>query len=434
MLNIRKTAFWLIDSLKGGTLRSHYKDVKDNLTYFEDDGNIQKRKLYQEELLVHARNSSPFYNDVKGNSITDFPVINKRIVRDKFENFRSTSEQFKCASTVVTSGSTGTPFSVEIDRRKQWRNTADTIFFGELAGFEIGHKLYLFKIWNQINRKSWITAFMQNIVPYDVRNLGEKDLAKMIERMKKDRSKKAFLAYASVYDEIVAYLSTTTYSPLDCNLQAIIAASESFSHVTKEKMSEIFGVGAVSRYSNVENGIIAQQLPGGSGEFLINEASYFVEILEQNSDTPVIEGKPGRIIITDLFNYRMPLIRYDTGDIGILESREIFGATRQVFTSIEGRRMDLIYDTAGFLVSSYVITNNMWKYMEIKQYQFIQTSEKEYLFKLNTDMPFDREREIISEFTNYFGQDSTISVEYVSEIPLLASGKRKKVMNSWKNP
>ena len=184
----------------------------------------------------------------------------------------------------------------------------------------------------------------------------------------------------------------------------------------------------------MENGIIAQQLSGGSGEFLINDASYFLEILELDSDLPVKEGKPGRIVITDLFNYRMPLIRYDTGDIGILESREIFGVSRQVFTSIEGRRMDLIYDTRGSLVSSYVITNNMWKYMEIRQYQFIQTSEREYLFKINTDLPFEQEKELISEFTNYFGEDSIISVEYVSEIPLLASGKRKKVMNSCNNP
>jgi phenylacetate-CoA ligase len=96
--------------------------------------------------------------------------------------------------------------------------------------------------------------------------------------------------------------------------------------------------------------------------------------------------------------------------------------------------MDLLYDTSGSLVSSYLITNNMWKYLEIKQYQFIQTAEKEYLFKLNTEKPFKREKELIAEFSGYFGEDSTMSVEYVKEIPLLDSGKRKKVKNTWKNP
>jgi phenylacetate-CoA ligase len=130
----------------------------------------------------------------------------------------------------------------------------------------------------------------------------------------------------------------------------------------------------------------------------------------------------------------MPMIRYDTGDIGILDTRNLLGEDRPVFTSIEGRRMDLLYDTSGSLVSSYVITNNMWKYLEIKQYQFIQTAEKEYLFKLNTEKPFKREKELIAEFSGYFGEDCTMSVEYVKEIPLLDSGKRKKVKNTWKNP
>ena len=81
--------------------------------------------------------------------------------------------------------------------------------------------------------------------------------------------------------------------------------------------------------------------------------------------------------------------------------------------------MDLIYNTSGSLVSSYIITNNMWKYLEIKQYQFIQTGEKEYLFKLNVDVPFEREKELVDEFSGYFGEGCSISVEYVKEIPLL---------------
>ena len=249
MPSLRKTAFWFTDTLMGGRVRSHYKDVKDILTSSEDERNIQKRKGYLEELLVHARMTTPFYNDVQGDSANYFPVINKTIVRDNFDKFRSTAEHVKCASTVVTSGSTGTPFTVEIDLRKKTRNSADTIFYGELARYSIGQKLYYFKIWNQINRNSRFFTFMQNIVPYDVRNLGEKDIADIIEVLIKDRSKKVLLAYASVYDAMVAYLSKTTFAPMNCKLQAIIAMSESFSQVTKEKMSEFFGVEPVSRYS-----------------------------------------------------------------------------------------------------------------------------------------------------------------------------------------
>ena len=53
----------------------------------------------------------------------------------------------------------------------------------------------------------------------------------------------------------------------------------------------------------------------------------------------------------------------------------------------------------------------------------------EYLFKLNLNAEFKREKDLINEFKNYFGEDAIIAVEYVNEIPLLNSGKRKKVMN-----
>jgi phenylacetate-CoA ligase len=431
---LRNSTFWIVDALKGGGIRNHHKDINKILTQYSEVQSLEKRKLYLGRLLEHARESTAFYRDVKGEHITDFPVINKLAIRNNFDSFKSEDPKYKQAATVLTSGSTGTPFAVEIDRRKKQRNSADTIFFGRLAGFSLGMKLYYFKIWNEVNRKNPVVAFVQNIVPYDVRNLSQEDIGVAIETLQSDPSEKAILAYASVFDAFCTHLVVNGIDSVQCNLKSVIAMSESFSSSTKERVRHYTGLDPVSRYSNVENGIIAQQLPGGNGEFFINEASYLVEVLELDSDTPAEEGRAGRIVITDLFNFRMPMIRYDTGDIGILESRNLYGRERPVFASIEGRRMDLLYDTSGSLVSSYIITNNMWKYLEIKQYQFVQTAEKEYLFKLNTEEPYEREKELIAEFSGYFGKDSSISVEYVKEIPLLASGKRRKVMNTWKNP
>ena len=91
--------------------------------------------------------------------------------------------------------------------------------------------------------------------------------------------------------------------------------------------------------------------------------------------------------------------------------------------------MDTIYSTSKQLISSFTITNNMWKYHELKQYQFIQSDVKMYTFKLNVDTTFNREQELINEFKTYLGSDAVISIEYVDEIPLLNSGKRRKVVN-----
>lgn len=425
--NIRKTLFWFFDYVNGGTIKRYYNNIRDNLLYHNEDYSIQKRRLNLENILNYAINRVPIYKKVQEPVINCFPVINKSIIKNNYNDFRSEDDNYNKIGTVVTSGSTGTPFAIEIDRRKKEINTADTIFLGELAGYNLGEELYYFKIWNKINKKSNIVSFIQNVIPYDVRDLSDEAISGILYRLSKGKSRKSLLAYSSVYDAISSYISNNNLD-YKFNIGAIIAMSEALSPKTKEIISQYFKTNAVSRYSNVENGIIAQQLFGGT-DFLINDSSYYIELLDLNSDKEVPYGKVGRIVITDLFNYRMPMIRYDTGDTGIIEEKYIMGCKRKVFTSIEGRRMDLIYDTKGSLVSSYVITNNMWKYQEIDQYQFIQVSATEYVFKLNVPKPFQRENELLVEFTGYFGEDAKISIQYVNEIPLLNSGKRKKVLN-----
>jgi phenylacetate-CoA ligase len=426
---LRRNVFFFIDAVKGGHLQRHYKDIRHILNNYDHDLTKQLLNNYLSELLRHAINTTPFYKGISDPDLKGIPVINKNIIRDNFDLFKSNASNFYQYKSVVTSGSTGTPFSVYHDKRKRERSTADTIFFSELAGFKIGQKLYYFKIWNNINKKSRALALLQNIVAYDVLSLNDDSIESIITILKNDPSRKGLLGYASVYDSICYYLHKNNPAPIDNKTTSIIAMSEALSLSTKKVISDYFGVCAVSRYSNVENGIIAQQLMDGSNEFLINNASYYIEVLDMGHDVEAQLGTPGRIVVTDLFNYAMPLIRYDTGDIGIMAEKNVLGCQRQVLKSIEGRRMDAIYNTAGSLVSSYVITNNMWKYKEIRQYQFIQVSQKDYLFKLNGDLPFSRADELTEEFKGYFGKDANIKIEYVNGIPLLASGKRKKVMN-----
>jgi len=168
-----------------------------------------------------------------------------------------------------------------------------------------------------------------------------------------------------------------------------------------------------------------------NNEFHLNTASYVFEILKLGKDEPIEDGELGRIVVTDLYNYGMPIIRYDTGDLGIKKSSSNCSFNTPVFTSVEGRRMDMIFDTKGEIISSFTITNNLWRYPEIVQYQFIQTGEKEYEFILNLEEEFPREQELIEEFKEYLGLDAIIKVSYVDGIPLLNSGKRKKVINKY---
>lgn len=163
---------------------------------------------------------------------------------------------------------------------------------------------------------------------------------------------------------------------------------------------------------------------------MLNHASYHIELLHLENDSPVKLDEFGRIVVTDLFNYAMPIIRYDTGDIAKLGLGKD-GAV--AFEQIEGRKMDLIYDSNGNIISSFVIYTKFYKYYTLlKQYQFIQQGEKEYEIKLNLKgESFEFENDLINDIKSDFGSDAIVIAYYVDEIPTLSSGKRKKVMNNF---
>ena len=122
----------------------------------------------------------------------------------------------------------------------------------------------------------------------------------------------------------------------------------------------------------------------------------------------------------------MPMIRYDTGDVGIMQS--IDGDF--VFSEIDGRKMDMFMATNGELLSSHIV-HKILQYDNIDQFQFIQESRTTYTIKIKLlhQDSFKDERKVIEEYETYFGEDSKVNIEYVDVIPSLNSGKKKLVIN-----
>ncbi len=126
------------------------------------------------------------------------------------------------------------------------------------------------------------------------------------------------------------------------------------------------------------------------------------------------------------------MIRYDTGDVAkfALNSDGIME-----FEQIEGRKMDIIYDSSGNIISSFVVYTKFYNYYHLlKQYQFIQQGKNNYEVKLNLQegSSFEFENALIEDIKSDFGSDAKIKITYVDEIPPLASGKRRKVINNYK--
>ncbi|MCF8380652.1 MAG: hypothetical protein K9H49_13835 [Bacteroidales bacterium] len=180
---IRSFAFWNIDKLKGGKINRHFGEVKSFLINPDILSTQEIRSKHLEDLLLHAQSSTQFYKDFEGQGFENFPIIDKITIRENPEIFQSENQNFIPYKTVVTSGSTGTPFSLKHDKRKSYRNTADTIFFNELAGLNLGQRLYYFKIWNLVNKKNKILQYMQNIVPCDVSKLDDQTIPDIIKKL-----------------------------------------------------------------------------------------------------------------------------------------------------------------------------------------------------------------------------------------------------------
>ncbi|WP_298548960.1 CoF synthetase [uncultured Aquimarina sp.] len=424
----RRKVFWFFDILHGNDIKKHYKDIKELIETPGDQSTKNRKDNYLQQILQHAVSTTWFYQKYTNyNSISDFPVINKNMIRDNFEEFRSSKHEVNKCTLISTSGSTGAPFSVLQNKSKRFRNTGDNLYFSKRSGYEIGQKLIYIKIWPDNYKYTIFSKFWwQNIVPQSVFKLDDNNIANLIKKLEEDPNKKSFLGYTSAFEKICKYLDKINSGPISSNVVSIIAMSEGLNDYVRSSVKKYFGVAPVSRYSNNENGIIAHEDRSVTSKFIINAASYYVEVFDIDNDVPAHPGKIGRIIVTDLHNYAMPMIRYDTGDIGIMEM-DATGVS--YLSSIGGRKLDLIYNTKGEIVPSHV-SYKLCKYGDYKQFQLVQYGEKDYLIKLNTDKKVD-EIKMLEEYKEYFGKDANIRIEYVDEIPLLSSGKRKEVANTY---
>ena len=424
----RRALFFSVDRLDGGRVKRHLAEVRRLM-----EGGRTAQHAHQQQqlqrLLAHARSTVPYYAST-GPHWRDFPVVNKNSIRREEARFLSSAFPTTDLLKTTTSGSTGTPFTVFLDKNKKARNTADTLYFASRTNYRLGDRLYYLKIWSASNRKSRLGAFAQNVVMSDVLLMDDAYAARVVKAWKAESGPFAVIGYASAIEHLCRYLSRTESAPLRTAMSSAIAISETLSDETKETFQRYFGVPLVSRYSNLENGIIAQTCPKFP-EYHINSASYLVEILRMDRDEPVEPGTSGRIVLTDLYNFGMPFIRYDTGDVGTLQAASACDFDSPVLSKVEGRKLDLLYDTQGRLVSSLLVYKNMWQYEELLQYQLVQTGKKDYLLRLNPATTFTRSDQITREFRSFFGPDAVINIEIVDDIPLLASGKRRKVVNMY---
>ena len=115
-----------------------------------------------------------------------------------------------------------------------------------------------------------------------------------------------------------------------------MVTSEMLFEDDKILLEKQFNVPVVNEYGASELDLIAFQ--NKEGEWQINSETLFVEILDdQNRAVP--NGVSGRIVITSLYNKAHPFIRYDIGDIGILDEKSTL--QKPILRKLIGRTNDV---------------------------------------------------------------------------------------------
>jgi len=422
---VRNRGFWTIDWLKGRTVRKHYIDIKNTMQRKE---NVNKARESLQSLLTHATQNCSFYAPFANTPISEFPIIDKDLIRSRHSEFLAKPFVTAKLHRMSTSGSTGTPFSVVQNYEKRSRVLAEIVYFGELCGYTIGQRYAFIRSWNSQSRKSPLESFLQNLIAIDTSRLDEESLETMRSLLKRDKRLSCILGYASSLDLLAQHLLEKGETPESFKrMKVVISGSEILSDKARRNLKRVFGCNVVSRYSNQENGLIAQEV--SDNVFLINRASYYLEFLKPNSDDYAQPGELSRIVLTDLFNYAMPMIRYDTGDLAIFDEHPDYG---RVITSIEGRVRDFFYDTQDRLLSPSAITVQMWEFDRLRQFQFIQDGRAKYLLKVNGARGVYEDDDFIEVIENIVGKNANITIEHVDGIPQLQSGKFRQVICNYR--
>ncbi len=317
------------------------------------------------------------------------------------------------------------------DRTKRLRRISEIKYFNRIVGFKSHDKLVQLRIWTGWQSKSKKQSFWENIVPFDISNLNESNLQKLCDTIIKEKAK-CLRGYASSFDLLARYVGEHNINM--SSVKIIIAGSETLYDSTRELVNKNIKCDIISQYANEENGILAQErINDPQKGFYLNTASYYFEVLKLDSDEPAEYGEIGRIVITDLFNYAFPIIRYDNGDTCIMELNPQDG--KPYISQLFGRRLDMIYNSVGDPIFPMTLARILKNYDDqISQWQFIQKEKSTYQLKLllKNTKEFTHQDEVIKLLTDILGVDTTIDMVYVEDIPVLKSGKRKSVVNEMK--
>lgn len=210
-------------------------------------------------------------------------------------------------------------------------------------------------------------------------------------------------------------------------LRAVISTGELLTPHMRQTFERVFGVPVLDSYRSRETGPVAQQCLEVGGLHISSDLCV-LEVDSTRGFPPTETGLAyGPILFTDLYNYGMPMIRYEVGDLAALDPDPCpCGRTLPMLRDVGGRLMDILYTSDARPLAGVGMLPNFLNHATALggQAQLVQRGYRDLLLRL-TPPHLDEARagHLRERTAEVFGPDVVLNLEYVDEIPLLASGK-----------
>lgn len=393
---------------------------------------FQLKKL--RELLVHASTTVPYYieyfkkcklnvNDFTSIAdIKNLPIITKEQIRRDRASFISSNIAKLSPITHRSSGSTGEPFEYFTTRRAYSYHTATAIRGWYWMGYKLGDKFI--KISNtprSLKKKIQDLATRNRLIYFGVENVSQ------IRKIVNEISRNKVSYFRSYPTQLSIILKVAQDSEISFRKMKAINTTGSILHEDlRTKAETAFQCRLFDSYSCEGSAMVFEC---NTHECYHSAMEYAIsEIIPDKIHFNYVNS--GRLITTDLWNYAMPFIRYDTQDYIELSDqdcncgRKLMGVKR-----IIGRDSDILITQSGKYITPHLVSIFFKKY-DIDKFQVIQNSIKDvqiYIVAKKTSK-ITEGIIIINHWHEAFGQEFDVSVDFVDDISTYGCGKHRYIL------
>ncbi len=424
---------------KGLKIRNYLEQLEESQKFSSETiQEIQLAKL--KALLTHCQNCVPYYQNIfkkldfhpeRVNHIDDLkklPILEKKDILKHFNDLKTTGKKLPYYDS-RTSGSTGIPLKIFNDynstsyniasriRALRWWNLDYGMNEAHFWGRDIGEKDYLHQFTDWLFRNKIILSVIE---------LNDEIMYDYYRKLLIFKPDIIYGNPSAIYI-FSRFLVENRLDITKLRIKAVISTTEVLHSYQREFIYSVFQCPVINEYGATEAGIIAYECPHHSMH--LNSDNVIIEIM---NDKERSENEFGDIIITNLNNHMMPLIRYKIGDKGRLHAGECScGIKLPLLDIFIGRDCDTIVLEDKEIPGSVIFGRLGKEFIPfvdggLKSFRIYQKTLNGFLFQVAMDKNgFHHllEKRATEVMNRYLGNNISIAFEYVDSIPHDPSGK-----------